>query len=74
MKPKVQVRRKIPEPNTPPKIWKCEDGRKVPITEMHASHIQNYINKINRRPDWRVRWLPSLESELRVRRARRIFK
>jgi hypothetical protein len=30
------------------RIWRCHDGRRIPVNEMHDRHLENAINMIYR--------------------------
>lgn len=48
---------------TEEQVWKCKDGRKIKISEMADSHLENVINKIHRSNGWRREWLDELYKE-----------
>lgn len=48
-------------------LWVCKDGRRLPVTQMETSHVQNAINLIHRKRGWRRGYLKRLELELLIR-------
>jgi len=51
------------------RIWKCADGRMIPISQMTDAHLRNAIAKV-RRDNWRLEFLPRLELEVTIRALR----
>lgn len=33
-----------------PAIWKCKDGREIPVAEMETDHLRNTVNMLIRKP------------------------
>jgi len=51
------------------RIWKCADGRLIPISRMTDAHLRNAIAKV-KRDHWRLEFLSRLELELTIRMLR----
>jgi hypothetical protein len=49
------------------RLWRCKDGRILPVAQMDTRHIQNSIARIQRL-NWRRGYLPRLELELEIRK------
>lgn len=59
----AQLKRELRGPRV---IWVTKDCQEIPIEKMATSHIKNSINRCKRR-NWRMEFVPYLESELRRR-------
>lgn len=47
--------------------WTMQSGKRIKVSKMTNSHIQNSINLINRQHGWRESWIEPLKKELKSR-------
>ena len=47
-----------------PAIWKCKDGREIPIDKMNPTHIKNAIRLLEKRSPKPVKLIQALKAEL----------
>lgn len=48
-------------------IWTTREGRRIPVSLMATDHIQNALDRIRRRKNWRREYEVRLELELQIR-------
>lgn len=51
-------------------VWVCRDGRHILVSNMETSHIKNCISLIERKKNWRRKYLDRLQLELLIREIR----
>ena len=49
------------------KWWRQGDGTRIKLTDMTKQHLQNSINMIERKYNWRQGWIEPLYKELNKR-------
>lgn len=47
--------------------WKQNNGKRIRLINMTTTHLQNTINLINNKSNWRKYWLIPLQKELQSR-------
>ena len=52
-------------------IWRCADGRLIPVRQMTDSHLHNCIRMILSKRSWRREYLDRLLLEVEIRRIER---
>ena len=52
-------------------VWRCRDGRMIPVRQMEDRHLHNCIRMILRNRSWRRKWLDRLLLEVTIREIER---
>jgi tRNA(Ile)-lysidine synthase TilS/MesJ len=53
------------------RTWVCKDGRRMKVSEMDDSHLENAIRLVERCRRWRRHWLGRLYLERDIRAIKR---